>query len=88
MQQRVRRTAAVSRDVAAAGDAAITAGDYESWSRLVDIAVARQLHDDTLDRFNRHLADLDAGSEADLIARVHAATATTLATWSALRGPR
>ena len=88
MQERVRRTASIASDTAAAGDAAIAAGDYESWSRLVDTAVAQQLHADALDRINRRLAALDPDREAALIARVHAATSAMPASWSPLRGPR
>ena len=88
VQERVRRTASIASDTAAAGDAAIATGDYESWSRLVDTAVANQLHADAVDRINQRLAALDPAREAALIARVHAATSATPASWSPLRGPR
>ena len=85
MQSKVRKTVSLDRDVAADGDAAIAAGWAESWSALVETAVAAHVRRLELATIAEDARTLDAEVEAAAIRRVQAAAQPASARWSSLR---
>ncbi len=88
MRHKIRRNASIDAQVAEAADRAIADGHHESWSQLVEVAVANHVEHLAVAKINSEVSTLDAETQAELIRDLHHALTPTAADWSALHGPR
>lgn len=88
MRNKIRRNASIDIRIAEAADRAISDGHHESWSQLVEVAVAKHIEQLAIQQISNEASLLDADTQARLISDFHHAITPSSANWSPLHGPR